>query len=125
MENDYNDQNDFDNEMPRIHSNKIKKAKGFRAFNLNEKLIQSIKKIGYKFPTPIQRKTIPEILSGINVIAHSRTGSGKTAAFLIPVLNKLKEHSNIVGTRCLILSPTRELAHQVKNYLKPKDIRFL
>ena len=117
MENDNNNQNEFENQIPNFYPNKNKKAKGFRAFNLNEKLITSIKKIGYKFPTPIQRKTIPEILSGINVIAHSRTGSGKTAAFLIPVLNKLKEHSNIVGSRCLILSPTRELAHQVTYYL--------
>jgi superfamily II DNA/RNA helicase len=51
-----------------------KKAKGFRAFNLDEKLIDAIKKIGYKFPTPIQRKTIPPTISGFNVIAHSRTG---------------------------------------------------
>ena len=90
-----------------------KKAKGFRAFNISHNLVEAIKKIGYKFPTPIQRKAIPQIISGFNVIAHSRTGSGKTAAFLIPILNRLKEHSKIVGTRCLIISPTRELAHQV------------
>jgi ATP-dependent RNA helicase DDX54/DBP10 len=116
MENDYKLENEQEQDEQKTFNQptKNKKAKGFRAFNLNEKLIQSIKKIGYKFPTPIQRKTIPEILSGVNVIAHSRTGSGKTAAFLIPVLNKLKEHSKIVGSRCLILAPTRELAHQVK-----------
>jgi ATP-dependent RNA helicase DDX54/DBP10 len=113
MENENDYQNEQQEQTTHTKSTKIKKAKGFRAFNLNEKLIQSIKKIGYKFPTPIQRRTIPEILSGVNVIAHSRTGSGKTAAFLIPILNKLKEHSKMVGTRCLLLSPTRELAHQV------------
>jgi ATP-dependent RNA helicase DDX54/DBP10 len=99
--------------IQKFSKKKEKKAKGFRAFDLNNSLIEAIKKIGYRFPTPIQRKTIPNILSGFNVIAHSRTGSGKTAAFLLPILNKLKEHSKVVGCRCLILSPTRELAHQV------------
>lgn len=97
---------------------KNKKAKGFRAFNVKENIIQAIKQIGYKFPTPIQRRTIPDIISGFNVIAHSRTGSGKTAAFLIPILNRLKEHSKVVGCRCLILSPTRELAHQTLSFCK-------
>jgi ATP-dependent RNA helicase DDX54/DBP10 len=95
-----------------------KKAKGFRAFNLQQNILEAILRIGYKFPTPIQRKTIPEIISGFNVIAHSRTGSGKTAAFLIPIMNRLKEHSKIVGCRCLILSPTRELAHQTLSFCK-------
>jgi len=61
-------------------------------------------------PTPIQRKAIPVILEGYNVIAMARTGSGKTAAFVIPVIEKLKAHSKIVGARCIILSPTREIA---------------
>lgn len=119
MENENEMQNEFE-EQPSFNNKpaKIKKAKGFRAFNLNEKLILSIKKIGYKFPTPIQRRTIPEILSGVNVIAHSRTGSGKTAAFLIPILNRLKEHSKMVGSRCLILAPTRELAHQTLDFCR-------
>lgn len=95
-----------------------KKAKGFRAFNLNENIINAIKKIGYKFPTPIQRRTIPDIISGFNIIAHSRTGSGKTAAFILPIINQLKEHSKVVGARCLILSPTRELAHQTLSFCK-------
>jgi ATP-dependent RNA helicase DDX54/DBP10 len=99
------------NKYVKLLENK-KKAKGFRTFNLNDNIMEAIKRIGYKFPTPIQRKTIPDIMSGFNVIAHSRTGSGKTAAFLIPILNRLKEHSKMVGCRCLILSPTRELAHQ-------------
>lgn len=110
IEDSINIKSDFHKNFDKEHK---KKAKGFRAFNLNENLITAIKKIGYKFPTPIQRKTMPDILSGFNVIAHSRTGSGKTAAFLLPILHRLKEHSKIVGCRCLILSPSRELAHQV------------
>lgn len=105
-----------------------KKAKGFRAFHLNEQIYSGIKNMGYKNPTPIQRKVVPEILSGFNIIAHSRTGSGKTAAFLLPVLTKLQSHSKIVGTRCLILSPTRELAHQTAMFCRKlgkfTDLRY-
>ena len=69
-------------------------------------------------PTPIQRKAIPVILEGFNIIAMARTGSGKTGAFVIPVIEKLKAHSKIVGARCIIMSPTREIAMQTATYLK-------
>ena len=69
-------------------------------------------------PTPIQRKAIPVILEGFNIIAMARTGSGKTGAFVIPVVEKLKSHSKIVGARCIILSPTREIALQTAQYFK-------
>ena len=115
-----NDSEEEDNTKPMTKQEKQnnKKAKGFRAFHLNEQLYQGIKNIGYKNPTPIQRKVVPEILSGFNIIAHSRTGSGKTAAFLLPVLNKLDSHSKIVGARCIILSPSRELAHQTAMFCR-------
>ena len=107
---------------------KTKKAKGFKAFHLTEELYQGIKLIGYKNPTPIQKKIIPEIMSGFNIIAHSRTGSGKTAAFLLPMLAKLKHHSQIVGARCIILSPTRDLAFQTGVFCRKlgkfTDLRF-
>ncbi len=95
-----------------------KKAKGFRSFNLMPEILEGIKRMGYKMPTPIQRKCIPSIMSGFNVIAHSRTGSGKTAAFVLPIIHRLKEHSKIVGCRCLIICPTRELAHQTMTFCK-------
>lgn len=95
-----------------------KKAKGFRTFNLSQEIYEGVKRMGYKMPTPIQRKCVPQIMSGFNVIAHSRTGSGKTAAFVLPILHRLKEHSKIVGCRCLIICPTRELAHQTMTFCK-------
>lgn len=105
-------------EMKKNKNNNDKKAKGFRSFNLSQEILFAIKKMGYKFPTPIQRKAIPSIMSGFNVIAHSRTGSGKTAAFVLPILHRLKEHSKIVGCRCLIVCPTRELAHQTMSFCR-------
>lgn len=69
--------------------------------------------MGYKVPTPVQRKSLPVTLAGADVVVMARTGSGKTAAFLIPVLEKLGSHSHKMGARSIILSPTRELAVQV------------
>ena len=67
---------------------------------------------GYNIPTPIQRKAIPVILDGGDVVAMSRTGSGKTAASLVPMFEKLKTSDISKSPRALILSPTRELALQ-------------
>ena len=130
--NNENEQNDKEmneeSEKEEPMNKKNKKAKGFKAFHLTEELYQGIKLIGYKNPTPIQKKIIPEIMSGFNIIAHSRTGSGKTAAFLLPMLAKLKSHSQIVGARCLILSPVRDLAFQTGMFCKKlgkfTDLRF-
>ena len=58
------------------------------------------------------------MLEGHNIIAMARTGSGKTAAFVIPLIERLKKHSTIVGSRGLILSPTREIALQTANYVR-------
>lgn len=105
--------------MQALRKKKVdKKAKGFRAFSLSPDILEGIKRMGYKNPTPIQRKCIPSIMSGFNIIAHSRTGSGKTAAFVLPILHRLKEHSKVVGARCLIVCPTRELAHQTMTFCK-------
>jgi len=90
-----------------------KKSGGFQSMNLKTSVFRAIKTKGFNLPTPIQRKVIPLALEGRDIVACSRTGSGKTAAFLIPMINKLEKHSNIIGARALILSPTRELALQV------------
>ncbi|CAA7013470.1 unnamed protein product [Microthlaspi erraticum] len=94
------------------------KSGGFESLNLGPNVFNAIKKKGYKVPTPIQRKTMPLILSGVDVVAMARTGSGKTAAFLIPMLEKLKQHVPQGGVRALILSPTRDLAEQTLKFAK-------
>ncbi|KFK42107.1 hypothetical protein AALP_AA2G211900 [Arabis alpina] len=94
------------------------KSGGFESLNLGPNVFNAIKKKGYKVPTPIQRKTMPLILSGVDVVAMARTGSGKTAAFLIPMLEKLKQHVPQGGVRALIMSPTRDLAEQTLKFTK-------
>ncbi|KAI9142953.1 P-loop containing nucleoside triphosphate hydrolase protein [Paraphysoderma sedebokerense] len=97
---------------------KKKKSGGFQSMGLSHNVLKAITHMGYKVPTPIQRKSIPLILQGKDVVGMARTGSGKTAAFLIPLVEKLKGHSAQVGTRAIILSPSRELALQTLKFLK-------
>lgn len=100
---------------------KNKKSGGFQSMGLGPEIFRGIIKKGYKVPTPIQRKTIPVILEGRDVVGMARTGSGKTAAFLIPLFQRLMYSSgkgigagaNTKGARAMVLSPTRELALQV------------
>ncbi|KAJ0988260.1 hypothetical protein J5N97_006616 [Dioscorea zingiberensis] len=97
-----------------------KKAKsgGFESLGLSPEVYRGVRRKGYRVPTPIQRKTMPLILSGSDVVAMARTGSGKTAAFLIPMLQKLRHHVSQGGVRALILSPTRDLALQTLKFTK-------
>ena len=89
---------------------KKSKSGGFESMGFSYPVYRGIKMKGYRVPTPIQRKAIPLVIRGHDVVAMARTGSGKTAAFLLPMFERLKEHSTKVGIRALILSPTRELA---------------
>lgn len=84
----------------------------FNSMGLSRLLLSNIQRKGFKTPTPIQRKAIPLMLDGEDVVGMARTGSGKTAAFVVPMLDRLKTHSARVGIRALILSPSRELAFQ-------------
>ncbi|KAH8416322.1 hypothetical protein KR222_008275, partial [Zaprionus bogoriensis] len=97
---------------------KSKKSGGFQSMGLGFELLKGITKRGYKVPTPIQRKTIPLILEGRDVVAMAKTGSGKTACFLIPLFEKLQRREPTKGARALILSPTRELAVQTYKFIK-------
>jgi ATP-dependent RNA helicase RhlE len=88
----------------------------FEAFGLIQAVTKSIEKIGYKKPTDIQFKSIPPILRGEDVLAIAQTGTGKTAAFVIPVLHllqKRKVDNRADGVKCIVMVPTHELALQI------------
>lgn len=84
----------------------------FAALALHPSLLRAIKELGFTRPTPIQTEAIPPALAGRDVLASAQTGSGKTAAFLLPILNRLIEKPRGT-TRALVLAPTRELAAQI------------
>jgi ATP-dependent RNA helicase DDX54/DBP10 len=109
-------------------SKTAKKAGAFQTMGLNANLLKAVTRKGFSVPTPIQRKTIPMILDGHDVVGMARTGSGKTAAFVIPMIEKLKSHSAKVGARVVVLSPSRELALQtlkvIKELGKGTDLRM-
>lgn len=84
----------------------------FNDLKLHASLLKGIKELGFVRPTPIQGDAIPPALEGRDVLACAQTGSGKTAAFLLPILNKLIEKPRGT-TRALVLAPTRELAAQI------------
>jgi superfamily II DNA/RNA helicase len=86
----------------------------FETFGLTEKLVANIKALGITIPSPIQDQVIPEILNGNDVIGLAETGTGKTAAFLVPLIEKTLAEKN---RQTLILAPTRELALQIENEL--------
>ena len=88
----------------------------FSQLGLAPAQLSACKSLGFNEPTPIQRQAIPVILSGRDVIGCAETGTGKTAAFFLPIIQKLSERSK-PGLRVLVLAPTRELALQIqKNY---------
>ena len=84
----------------------------FEQFNLNPRLMQGIKYAGYEIATPIQQAAIPAALRGRDIIGTAQTGTGKTAAFVLPILNKLLDGPKGLP-RALIVTPTRELAEQI------------
>jgi len=84
----------------------------FNDLGLQSFLTDKCEQLGYTQPTPIQEQAIPVVMNGGDVIATAETGTGKTAAFLLPILHKLNDGKRPVGTKVLILSPTRELANQ-------------
>ncbi len=83
----------------------------FSNLNLRPELVQTVAALGYEEPTPIQQQVIPALLGGQDVIGQAQTGTGKTAAFALPILNALSATDR--GIQSLILAPTRELAQQV------------
>jgi ATP-dependent RNA helicase RhlE len=84
----------------------------FAQFNLDPRLNAAIKAAGYSIPTPIQQQAIPVVLEGHDVLGLAQTGTGKTAAFILPILQRLSK-GPLRRTRALIVAPTRELAEQI------------
>jgi len=89
----------------------------FQKLNICEPILKALNEKGYTQPTEIQQQAIPAILSGRDVLASAQTGTGKTASFSIPLLQRLSEKKGNNGIRGLVLAPTRELAIQVSENL--------
>ncbi|MFE7062725.1 DEAD/DEAH box helicase [Sutcliffiella sp. NPDC057660] len=88
----------------------------FLQLGIKKELNHTLKSLGLVTPTPIQEKTIPAVLDGKDIIAQAQTGTGKTLAFVLPILEKIDV--NNPDTQALILTPTRELAHQITKEIK-------
>ncbi|GAC1631388.1 MAG: DEAD/DEAH box helicase [Chloroflexota bacterium] len=86
-------------------------TEGFEDLGVQNEVLQAVRDVGYEQPTPVQRQTIPVLLEGRDLMAQSQTGTGKTAAFAIPLIQNIDTANNTV--QVLILAPTRELAVQV------------
>ncbi len=105
----------------------------FDSFGLAEPILRAVTELGYREPTPIQAQAIPVVLQGRDVMGAAQTGTGKTAGFALPILQRLMPHANTSASparhpvRALILAPTRELADQihenVRQYAKYSGLR--
>ncbi len=92
-------------------------AQSFEDFKLNRQILNAVADAGYSVPTPIQQKAIVPILSGQDIMGIAQTGTGKTAAYVLPILMKLK-YAQGSDPRALILAPTRELAMQIEENIR-------
>ena len=96
----------------------------FEELGLSADLVRTVAEEGYTEPTPVQERAIPLVLAGRDVLAAAQTGTGKTAAFTLPILDRLRSHANTSFSparhpvRCLVITPTRELAVQVADSVK-------
>ena len=96
---------------------------GFKALGLSDALVRAVTEIGYTEPTPVQQQAIPVVLAGRDLLAGAQTGTGKTAGFVLPILDRLAQTKPVAGKsrrpiRALILTPTRELAAQVEESVR-------
>lgn len=104
--------------LPRIME---KNAKNFESLGLGDNLVRAVKDAGYETPTPIQALAIPPILKGRDVFGCAQTGTGKTAAFMLPIMRMIEKKSNYpkpLEFRALVLAPTRELVEQIGDNVK-------
>lgn len=102
----------------------LEAASSFADLDLSREILQAVTELGYTTPTPIQKQAIPLVLSGRDLLAQAQTGTGKTAAFALPLLQRMQPHANTSASparhpvRALVLAPTRELAIQVHDSIK-------
>ncbi len=102
-----------------LRSKTLIKHMTFADFGLDEQILEAISYMGFENPTPIQEMSIPEIIDGNDLIASAQTGTGKTAAFVLPVLHKLiSRQSKSKGINTLVIVPTRELAMQIDQQIQ-------
>ena len=92
-------------------------VQSFEDFKLNRQILNAVADAGYTVPTPIQQKAIAPILAGQDIMGIAQTGTGKTAAYVLPMVMKLK-YAQGNDPRALILAPTRELAMQIEENIK-------
>ena len=86
---------------------------GFEGLGLSERALSAVKRMGFTQPTPVQQQAIPLVLEGRDIIAAAQTGTGKTAAFVLPALDRLGRAEAGAGPLMLVVTPTRELAQQI------------
>ena len=89
----------------------------FAELGLNEQILAGVESLGFSTPTPVQAGAIPEVLAGRDVVASAQTGTGKTAAFALPTLQRIAGKGGR-GPHALVVTPTRELAAQIDNVVK-------
>ncbi|CAH0558745.1 unnamed protein product [Brassicogethes aeneus] len=102
------------------------KPKNFHEMELDDRILKAVAKLGWQVPTLIQERAIPLLLEGKDVLVRARTGSGKTAAFSIPVIQKIlnfKETAKHQEIKALVLAPTKELCHQICSVIKDLTIK--
>ena len=105
--------------------------KSFKDLQLHKTILRAVAELGYDSPTAVQTKTIPVVLEGLDVISTAQTGTGKTAAFALPIIQNLLKNQDAAKrrkiVRALIISPTRELAEQIfadfKTYAQYTNLR--
>src|SRR4028118_360224 len=101
-----------------IAAGRCPRCMSFSTLGLGPKLLQSIADLGYTQPTPIQSAAIPHLLTGRDLIGIAQTGTGKTAAFVLPLLERIMASPKSHHPRALILAPTRELALQIDEQVR-------
>ena len=117
VENIISEDNSVIDSKNHLLNQKANEGDGFITFGFNSSVLKSLEKKGYKDPTPIQKAAIPELMKGRDLLGQAQTGTGKTAAFALPIINKLENNTDL-SAKVLVMTPTRELATQVADSFK-------